>query len=201
MGIVSASLKLITTIWLPTMTTIASPHLRRQKLTQNAYRQLENLSDNIPVKKFIETAPNAARLNTRKPFHRSLKTRFDKYEAWKTHKKEHQSKDGNLVADPTEPLSGFSTVSQKQRTITNRIRSRHTKTAVNLHRWDSLESPTCPNSKEVPQDIDHLIKDIDPYTKLAGGFKPAQDYDVVFKSAQDYDVVFKGWIERSGINV
>ena len=85
MRIVSGSLKAITTIWLPTRTTIAPPHLRRQKLTENAHQQLENLSDNIPIKKIIETAPNTARLKTRKPFNRSLKTRFDIYEARKTH--------------------------------------------------------------------------------------------------------------------
>ena len=46
------------TIWLPTKTAIAPPHLRRQKLTQNAYLQLENLPDNILIKKIIEAAPS-----------------------------------------------------------------------------------------------------------------------------------------------
>ena len=81
MRIVSGSRKAIPTIWLPTMTANAPPHLRRQKLTQNAHLQLKNLSANIPIKKNIETAPNTVRLKTRKRFYGSLKTRFDIYEA------------------------------------------------------------------------------------------------------------------------
>ena len=144
MRIVSGVLKAIPTIWLPTMTAIAPPHLRRQKLTQNPHLQLENLLDNIPIKKIIETARSTTRLKSRKPFYRSLKTRFDIYREWKTHWKEHQPKGGNLVTDPTEPSPEFSTASRKQWTIANRIRSRHAKTAVNLHRCGSLESPTLP---------------------------------------------------------
>ena len=50
------------------MTAIAPPHLRRQKLTQNAHLQLENLSDYISIKKIVETAPSTTRLKSRKPF-------------------------------------------------------------------------------------------------------------------------------------
>ena len=106
MRIVSGALKAIPTIWLATMTAISPPHLRKQKLTQNAHLQLKNLPDNIPIKKIIETAAST-RLKSRKSFHRSLKTRFDIYEAWK----EHQPKGENLVTDPTKPLPGFFTAS------------------------------------------------------------------------------------------
>ena len=63
------------------MNAIAPPHLQRQKLTQNNHLQLENLPGNIPIKKIIEIAPSLARLKSRKPFYKSLKTRFDIYEA------------------------------------------------------------------------------------------------------------------------
>ena len=68
--IVSGTLKAIPTIWLPTLTAIAPPHLRKQKLSQNAYLQLDNLPDNIPIKKIIETAPSPTRLKSQKPIYR-----------------------------------------------------------------------------------------------------------------------------------
>ena len=85
MRILSGTLKSTPTVWLPIAVTIAPPHFRRQELTQNTLLQLENVPNNIPIKKIIATAPNTARLKSRKPFYRILKTNFDIQEAWKTH--------------------------------------------------------------------------------------------------------------------
>ena len=75
MRIVSGSLKTIPTIWLPTMTAIASHYLRRQELSQNVHLQIKNLSDNIPIKKIVETATSTAKLKSQKSFCRLLKAR------------------------------------------------------------------------------------------------------------------------------
>ena len=82
MKIVSSSLKATPTICLPTMTIIAPPRLRILKLNEKANIQLENLPDNISIKKIMESAPSTARLKSRKLLYRSLKTRFayTKYE-------------------------------------------------------------------------------------------------------------------------
>ena len=77
MRILSETLKSTPTVWLPTKATIDPPHLYRHELTQNTYLRLENLPNNIPIKKIFETAPNTFRLKSRKPFHKTLKTNFD----------------------------------------------------------------------------------------------------------------------------
>ena len=69
-------IRYIATVWLPTMAAIAPTHLQRQELTQNTHLQLKNLPNNFSIKKIIETATNTARLKSRKPFYKTLKTTF-----------------------------------------------------------------------------------------------------------------------------
>ena len=91
---------------------------------------------------------------------------------------EHQPSGGNLITDPTKPIPGFFTASRKQSTvIANRIRSQHARTAVNLHHYGLLNSPTCSKCNKLLQDLDHLIKDCS-FTKLTGSFKSANECDM-----------------------
>ena len=65
------------------MATIAPSYLRRQDLTVNTHLLLENLPNNILIRKIIETASNTVRRKSRKLFYKTLKTNFDVQEAWK----------------------------------------------------------------------------------------------------------------------
>ena len=130
------------------------------------------------------------RLKSRKPFHKAYTPNFSAKEAWQTEWYNNLPPGGNLVADPTKPLPGLKTLKRKQWVQSNRIISKCGRTAVNLHRWGYIDSPTCPSCRTADQDMDHLILHC-PQTAITGGYQAIHDAD------ED----FCNWLAESHIGV
>ncbi|GFS19085.1 RNA-directed DNA polymerase from mobile element jockey-like [Elysia marginata] len=54
--------------WLPTIKSIAPPHVRREDATQKIIKRIEDMADNIPLKQIYEEVPTTRRLRSRNPF-------------------------------------------------------------------------------------------------------------------------------------
>ena len=68
MRTISGSTKSTPTPWLPVMSAIAPPHLRREDINQKWFQRVRELADNIPLKQIMNAAPRFTRLKSRKPF-------------------------------------------------------------------------------------------------------------------------------------
>ena len=127
-----------------------------------------------------------SRLKSRKPFYND----FNLTEAWRNEWRSNNPRGGETIADPSQQLPGFQTSSRKEWVTANRLRTRHAKTAINMHRWGLFDSPLCPRCKQAPQDTDHLVMHC-PETHLEGGYQSLSD--------SNHD--FKAWIKSKNVGV
>ena len=125
---------------------------------------------NTPLQCMLEQAPATSRLKSRKPFYKSGREDFSIKVAWRNEWQQKLPRGGDLIQDPTKPLPGFDTLTRRQWTLSNRIRSGQGRTAVNMHRWGLRESPLCPACQEAAQDTDHLVLHC-PITRIPGGYE------------------------------
>ena len=181
MRIITGCLKSTPTEWLPVMSAITPPNIRREEVNQKWIQTAKTTDHDIPLKDIFTNAPKTSRLPSRSPFYLSEDENFNPNEAWKAEWRDNTPKGGNIIDDPTERLPGFDTCSRKEWVTANRLRSRHNRTEKNLHRWGVKDSPTCPRCQEAPQDTDHLILHC-PATHLEGGYETVHISDESFKT-------------------
>ena len=183
MRIVTGCLKSTPTQWLPVMSAIAPPHLRREKANQKWIERAEQDTD-APLQTIYREAPTRSRLKSRKPFYLSKKEDYNITDAWRDEWSNNRPTGGELISDPCERLPGLQDQKRKYWTAANRLRSRHARTAANMHRWGLRDSPTCPKCHSSPQDTDHLVLHC-PETKIEGGYETVNRCDDVFQSWVD----------------
>ena len=95
----------------------------------------------IPLKHVTENAPTTSRLKSRRPFHKSELEEFNPTEAWKMMEwAENTPTGGGLIEDPTQPVPGFREQTRKHWVTSNRLRTRHGRTAANMHRLTNVLS-------------------------------------------------------------
>ena len=172
MRIVSGTTQSTPIPWLPVMSNIAPPHLRREEATQKQHARLLNSDSPTPLKQVIDEAPVTSRLKSRKPFYKATKENYETKEAWRNEWRQNLPRQGEVIPDPTKPLPGFHHLTRRQWTQANRLLTGHGKTAANLHRWGYQESPMCPACHEAPQDTDHLVLHC-PITAIPGATTPS----------------------------
>ena len=190
MRTISGSTKSTPTAWLPVMSAIAPPHLRREGINQRWFQRVRELADNIPLKQIVNTAPTSSRLKSRKPFYKSEQEQYCLDDAWRREWQQLSPHGCNLVQDPTTPLPGFDSAKRRYWTAANRLRSGHGRTAVNMHRWKLWDSPICPRCQLAPQDTDHLVLQC-PDTLIQGG------YNSIHEAGQ----TFEDWIDDRNVEV
>ena len=144
MRTISGCLKSTPNNWLLVTSAIAPPHLRREEANQISHAKIQNTESDMPIRIAYESAPSSSRLKSRNPFHLSKKNEFDILESWKDEWTDNTPRGGDLIQDPTERLPGFNSANRKAWVMANRIRTRHGRTAANLHKWGFIENPTCP---------------------------------------------------------
>ena len=137
---------------LPTRSSIAPPHLTRELATQRLHNQLNSTEIENPLKQTIKEAPTTTRLKSRRPFYSKQTNDFKLQEKWKEQLQENIPTGRDLVEDPTNSQPGSHSLTRKQWTTANRIRTRHGRTAANLHEWGYWGSPTRPKCFAAPQD-------------------------------------------------
>ena len=155
--------------WLPVVSSIAPPHIRREEANQRMLQRTEDMPDNIPLKQTLKIAPTTSRLKSRKPFYRSKIYSFGAVDAWRAEWKESTPHGGDLIDDPAQPLPGIKSLKRKHWVMTNRLRTRHARTAHTMHKWKLKDSPTCQRCNNGPETTDHIVLQC-PMTKLEGGF-------------------------------
>ena len=92
--------------------------------------------------------------------------------------------------EPTKLMQGFSKSGRKLWVTSNRLLTRHGKTAANKHRWNLRDTNRCRNCEGGPETTDHTILHC-PVTVLNGG------YQTVIRA----DDTLKDWIERFNMEV
>ena len=96
---------------------------------------------------------------------------------------------GETIGDPTERVPGFDE-KRKYWVAANRLRTRHARTAANLHRWGLKQSPICPRCHAAVESTDHLVLGC-PATKLEGGYE----------SVHNCTDTFKSWLDTNNLRV
>ena len=189
MRVITGCLKSTPTQWLPVMSAIPPPHLRREHANQKWIERAES-DIKTPLQNIYKNAPTQSKLKSRSPFYLSKKENFNISEAWRNEWKNNTPRGGEIISDPCERLPGLRDQKRKYWTAANRLRSKHTRTAFNMHRWGFKDSPTCPRCNTDPQDTDHLVLNC-PETKLEGGYE----------TIHNCDELFQNWVDQHNLEV
>ncbi|KAL7378497.1 hypothetical protein ABVT39_014733 [Epinephelus coioides] len=150
--------------WLPILSNIAPPHIRRVAFTQRMLQKVKD-SPHLPIYTDIFNPPTA-RLPSRRPILKNPPPAdFTIQSAWE---KEWESKDipnKHLVADPTLLVPGTN-LPRRQWSTLNRFRTGHGPCLASLHKWGSSSSSLCACGEE--QTMQHIIEAY-PLQRLEGG--------------------------------
>ncbi|GFR88553.1 hypothetical protein ElyMa_002521000 [Elysia marginata] len=132
-------LKSTPTQGLPTISSIAQPHIRRDA-AQKIFKRIEDMVHNIPLYK---EAPTTRRLSSRNPFYNAkienLNTREERRKEWKN----NIPTGGRIITNPSQPFPDFTTLRRKHWVIANRLGTWHAKTAYTMHKWKLKGSQKC----------------------------------------------------------
>ena len=90
------------------------------------------LNQTVQLSRVLNDAPSSSRLRARRPFFKSRVEGFD------------LSCRGEYVEVPTKQPPDFDKFTRKQCTVANRLRTRHGRTKVIMHRWGLQNSAISP---------------------------------------------------------
>ena len=181
MRIITGCLKSTPVQWLPTLSSIAPPHIRREEATQKIISQLEEMEDNIPLKRVMKSAPTSSRLRSRRPFYKVEANNSTLFERWKEEWARNKPNGGSIIEDPTQRPPGFEKSTRKQWVTSNRLLTGHGRTASNMHKWGLRESPICQRCGETPETTDYIVLQC-PVSRLKGGYKTVLECDDPLKT-------------------
>lgn len=149
--------------WLPVLSHIPPPNLRRINALKREY---EKIMDNrsLPIHQDIEDA-NQSRLRSRKPPTRTalaaIAEHFNIIRAWQ---QEWSSKQNNIIPCITQKPPGFN-LPRRVWSVLNRIRTQHGRCAYSMHRWGTATTPFCECGGI--QTVRHIVEDC-PRTAYEG---------------------------------
>lgn len=130
--------------WLPVLSNIAPPHIRRQHALVKEFEKIQQ-NQRLPIHLDMELT-RSDRLVSRKPALKTAtslcETGFDHLDAWREEWLNSDVDRNGLIADPTARVPGF-TLPRKEWVTLNRIRTGHGKCAYHMHIWGLADSPGC----------------------------------------------------------
>ena len=94
MPTITGILKSTPLFWLPTLSSIAPPYLRGEKVTQGQHYRLNLTKDEISLKQIMTKALTTTRLKSRRPFYFTQINDFNLQEKWKQEWRENISTGG-----------------------------------------------------------------------------------------------------------
>ena len=103
MRMISGTLRSTPREWLPVMSNIEPPHLRREAATQRKIRQILDLDRDNHARKILENGPQTSRLKSRRPIYKAIKQDYDIHEKWKQEWALATPRGGERVRDPCLP--------------------------------------------------------------------------------------------------
>jgi hypothetical protein len=167
MRIITGTCKTTPTPWLPVLSNIHPPNLRRKLATGNIYK---TLSSNLthPIQEIFSSTP-PTRLKSRKPFWTEGKILYEKpfniNQNWREEWDSINVTNKFLVDDPTARPPSF-TLPRKQWSTLNRFRTGQGRSGHLMQKWGYVDDPQCPCGQI--QTMQHIIEDCPSYS-LRGG--------------------------------
>jgi hypothetical protein len=162
MRIISGCVRSTKVQWLPVLSNIAPPEIRRYAATKKILEQIKN-STHLPVHNDIYDAP-FKRLKSRHPIWSIESTTDVPEDLWKKIWRDENVVNG-LVNDPTQRVPGFE-LPRAMWTALNRIRTEQGKFHFLLHKRKMVDTPLCECGQV--QTIKH-VAEVCPLTKYEGG--------------------------------
>ena len=157
--------------WLSVLSNIEPPQIRRDRATLHEYKEAQQLTDRVPIKKILREPPKS-RLRSRRPFvseaARLASLNQTEQEIWEQSWIHVVPPGHDLVTNPTCPQPGF-TLPRRQFVTLNRLRCGQTKGAESLYRWGVITTPACPCG-ENHQTTRHIVEEC-PLTAFPGGLQ------------------------------
>lgn len=160
MRTISGTLKPTNTLWLPTLSNIHPPDIRRDVAT---LREYERLAKN-PALPIHQSRLETPRLKSRRPFWNRAETlaaqRFDPDVTWRDIWENSAIPNRELLNDPTQKPPGFN-LPRKAWTALNRFRTGMGRCKYLMHRWGLAESESC-DCGEI-QTMQHIVAECPQY--------------------------------------
>jgi hypothetical protein len=163
MRTISGTVKSTQTQWLPVLSNILPPELRRKKAASSILEEIKNKTD-LPIHKDVFLHPDK-RLKSRHPIWSDAIGQETPQELWKKHWKESGVKNSFLIDDPNIKPPGFE-LPRPIWTTLNRIRSDQGRCKYLLYKWGFTDTPACTCGAE--QTVKHIVQEC-PQTKFEGG--------------------------------
>ena len=163
MRTVSGTLRPTPLPWLPVLSHIAPPHLRRKEATTTLLAKIRR-NDSLPLRADIENHP-PARLPSRHPVTSMVgcsSEELSTVDEWLGTDVIHQS----LVDDPTAFPPGFNLPRHLSANL-NSFRTGQEKCAANLARWRKIPDPSC-SCGAAKQTMSHIVNDC-PLSRFPNG--------------------------------
>lgn len=155
MRMIAGVIKPTPTQWLPVLSHIPPPQLRRINALTNEYKKIMD-NRNLPIHQDIEDA-NHNRLRSRRPPTKTARVavedEFNLTNAWT---QEWTAQQNNNMPCITHKPPGFD-LPRKTWSTLNRIRTQHGRCAYSLHKWGKQPSPLC-DCGEI-QTISHITEE------------------------------------------
>lgn len=164
MRIITGALKSTPLPWLPVLSNIEPPALRRESACRREFSNC-HLYGNSLLHDVIQEIPEN-RLNSRNPpWKYNNNESFNVKERWKNDWNCSNVTNAHLINDPSERVNGFN-LKRSDWVKLNRFRTGHGRCAYNMHKWGMSGSPLCSCGDQ--QTMNHLINDC-PLYKFSGG--------------------------------
>lgn len=156
MRIITGTIRSSPTQWLPVLSNITPPHIRRQTAAYNSWHKFHSLPNSFPILSYFPET-KIPRLKSRKPFWSHCFSNLIKNdkEIWRTEWNACIITNKDLIKDPANRVPGFD-LPRKIWSVLNRIRTGHGRCNSMLFKWNSVDSPNC-ECGEVEETIDHLV--------------------------------------------
>ena len=175
MRTVSGALRPTDINWLPVLSNIEPPQIRRDRATLQEYKKAQQLTDRVPIKGILRD-PSKSRLRSRRPFVAEAAglacLNQTEQHIWEQSWIEGVPPGHDVVTNPTCPQLGF-TLPRRQFVTLNRLRCGQVRCAESLYRWGVIASPACPRG-ESHQSTRHIVEEC-PLTAFPGGLRRLQE--------------------------
>jgi hypothetical protein len=164
MRLISGTIRSTQTAWLPVLSNIAPPAIRRTKATADLLQKVRANAD-LPLNTDLANPP-PLRLHSRHPTWRNRPPdNFDPKAAWRESWRSCDVVNNSLIEDPIAGVPGFD-LPRATWTLLNRFRANAGPCRHSLSLWGARDSPLCDCG--AVHTMQHIVEEC-PYTRLSGG--------------------------------
>ena len=165
MRIVSGCIKSTNLKWLPVLSHIPPPRIRREVAARKVYRKFVNQEQSLLYHELQR--PTRERLKSRKPWHGDMvDEELDGAQSWRELWLADPPPNGHLIADPNDPVPGLD-LPRREWTNLNRFRTGHGRCASLMYKWRFKDDPSC-SCGHGDQTTSHVVNEC-VQRKLQGG--------------------------------